>query len=410
MLSSDAAFQPRSVPVAELPVATPQEEARTAIALVKRLLGHGVACRDIALVTRTADAYEQYLHQAAKRHGISITVWTQLPLATTVSYRLCTGICTLLDQDTTQVSPTDLLTPLVAGWSPPETPRVGQWPVPSSVIQQWTYLFPDDERSLEGWTDVAEEIIDDRRLQRYLQWLLEQPVSPAPDQVATLVDDLLTTYSDVALPVVMAEDNPAKHQTIRQSRSVVRLQELTGKLQHMYQEQCELTASNRQWKTVSEILHRLARKAPGRREHANARAIDVIEGNDLWERSYEYLVVMGLTDDHWPQSRSHILPAEIRQASLTSHDGLESVVPQMTWDQYQERDMFIETIQAATTAAVITYHRTDEQGRSREKSPLLDVLQTLTLRPSVASQLQDPDMPLPDELYSITDVGDSNND
>ena len=394
-----------SATIAELPVATPQEEARTAMALVKRLIDHGVACRDIAIVTRTADAYERYLHQAAKRQEIPVTVWTQLPLATTDPYRLCTSICTLLDQDTTQVSPTDLLTPLAAGWSPPETPRVSQWPISESVIQQWNHSLPDAEQSPDTWKDATEEIIDDRRLQRYLRWLIKQPAEPAPDQVTMLVEELLTTYSEVVLPVVMSDDNPAKHQTVRRSRSVARLQELLGKIQHLYQDQCELTTTYRRWKTVGDILHRLARKAPGRREHANARAIDVIEGNDLWERSYEYLVVLGLTDDHWPQSDSHLLPADIRQASLTSH-GLESVVPQMTWDQYQERDMFIETIQAASTAAVITYHRTDEQGRPREKSPLLNTIQTLRLKSSVAGQLQDPDMPLPDELRSITNVGD----
>ena len=68
------------------------------------------------------------------------------------------------------------------------------------------------------------------------------------------------------------------------------------------------------WTAVLEILDALATARPGRREHATAERIDLLDATDTWLRTYSTVVALGCVDGEWPQRPHGALPKELRAA------------------------------------------------------------------------------------------------
>lgn len=400
----------RPHPVLELPHKTPRAEARTAVTLVSQLIEQGTPVREIAIVVRTADQYVTSLKRASQRWDLPLTIWTQLPLTDTAPYRGCRGLIDLLDTETTAVTVTELLAPLEAGWVPESAPSEQSWPIDPAIIREWDYAAPEGRHKLGMWRDKTEWRDADPRVTTYVEWLDTQPVAPDPVAAAKVLRSVLEGYKTTVVPEINAADDPTQYRTIRISRAVARLEELLPRLTEKYGAWLDAKRAPQRWTTVGRLIELFATQVPGRREHANARAVDVLEASDLWERSYDYVIVLGLTEGVWPPEQTQPLPNELCDAILRGTDGVAAVVPQMSWFNHQDRDMFIETVTAAETAAFLSYHTVDKNGTDREPSSLLNAVSSTELDVATIRKLRDPDASLPDALTKIISHTEGDNE
>lgn len=385
-------------PVVELPGGTTAQEARTAMAVAAELLAREVPVRDIIIVARNLDRYEGPLTRAAVRHEIPPTVWTQLQLGETEPFRLCRTLCALFDAESLPMWM--LLRPLANGWLPPNP--TADWPFDVATLQEICHHAPDDNRSKADWQEwLMFASVDDERLAEYLSWVLDQAAEPDPGDVEGIFGQLLDRYRERLLPRQKQRDSPALLDTERTVRAVERMTELVERMEAKYANWLETNRASKSWETVGRMCDSFASQRAGRREHGNARALDIVEANDTWERTVPYVIAVGLADGIWPAQEQSLFPASLRQEILEGAHPLDTLAPSATWDEIREADQFADTVQAPTDALVVTRPTRCHDGTSFERSPLLGGLDVESADPGAVAALRSADRQLPPELAGV---------
>jgi len=396
-------------PVIELPGGTPAQEARSAMAIAAELLDREIPVRDIIIVVRNLEEYEDRLTRAAIRYEIPPTVWTQLKLDETEPFRLCRTLCTLFDAESVPLWM--LLRPLANGWLPPN-PTV-DWPFDVATLQDICHRAPDDTRSTADWQEwLLCASIDDERLAEYLSWVRNQPSEPASGDIDGTFGQLLDRYGEWLLPRQKQRDSPALLATERTVRAVERMTELVERMQVKYANWLETNRASKSWETVGRMWISFATQRAGRREHGNARALDIVEANDTWERAVSYVIAVGLADGIWPAHEQSLFPVSFQQDILDGTHSLERLAPSATWDEIRASDQFADTVQTATDALVVTWPTRSHDGTSFERSPLLRGLTVDQVTPDRVAALRSADRQippafagvLPEEAVSETEV------
>ncbi|PGF14415.1 hypothetical protein CP556_21585 [Natrinema sp. CBA1119] len=386
-----------NVPVAEIEVTTRYQEARTAMAVVAALREHGVPIRDIVVVARDLDGYEETLARAAIRHGVTPVFWTQIDLVETDLYRLIASLCELLGD--TEPNSETLLRPLELGWTPQEATDV--WPLPGEVLAETSHRLPEDSRPIHAWQLLLEEVTwTDRRVADYVEWIARAP-EPTPTTVAAVLGGVVDSYREVVLPERRATDSPALLETETAARATVRMETLVEQVESKYTQRLADGWTDESWAAVQGMCESLARQRPGRREHANARALDLLEANDIWAREIPYVVAVGLVEDEWPNQTKSTLPPELQHTILVSDRPAGRLAPQTAWHGGRDLDQFCDTIAAATRGIIVTRHALDVDGNQKFRSPLLDHLDTEFVDRDSRQQLLSTDRALPSQIESM---------
>jgi len=94
----------------------------------------------------------------------------------------------------------------------------------------------------------------------------------------------------------------------------------------------------------------IATQRPGRREHSNARALDVFEANDIWALDVPYVIGVGMTAEEWPQPSRSPLPPEFQEAILRG-GATGTLAPQPAWVGGRDRDQLGDVLRAAGGAS-----------------------------------------------------------
>jgi len=389
-------------PVVVLPAATPTAEARLAMAIVAELRARGVHRRDVVVTTRDIDRYEPALVRAALRHGIATSVWTQLPLADTDPYVLCRALCRVCAGGAVPVD--ELLRPLEAGWVPPSASRAGDWPVAPGVLRRVTHEAPATALTAAEWRDWAAEVATvDQRLETYGAWVATQPTSPSPAAAAAVLSEVLDRYNELVLPDIKARDDPALTDTVRTARAVVRMSAIVDRIDEKYADWRDTHRDESPWDTVGAICESFATQRPGRREHANATTVDIIEANNAWGREIPYVIAVGLTDGVWPQSSDSLLPVELQQGIRAGGNEapLQRLAPRAAWGDLRDYDQFADVVAAATSGLILTYHTRTHDGVAQPRSPLLAAVDAKTVSQAAAAGLVQADRQLPAPLAAL---------
>jgi len=422
-----ASHQPKKLApdcsVTEITATTKHEECRAVAALVDGLLDSGHTATDIALVARDADEYERPLSRAMSVYGRHLSVWSQLELKRTLPYRLVAAVCTVLDARGGELlDRTQLLRPLAVQWTPPrgaiETPLSAA--ALSAVRRQ---LATTDPQSLDGWleTVVADGTIDDQPracVVAFLNWCLDQPAAPAPDDVLTVLEPLVDAFDRNVLPTRVANDDQSYSGVSRTARAVERVAGEVGP-EHLLRETRAKYADwlgqghiDRSWEEVRAVLDAIATVRPGRREHENAERIDVLDATDTWLRSYPYVVALGLVDGTWPQRPHGAFPATFRTAVVDGHSqAARQLGVRGAWTEAREYDHFADAVHSASEHLVVTRYREDVEGVQYQRSPLLDTVDTTPLSADAQQRLRSVQHGLPAPLpgamtTSKADAGD----
>lgn len=394
-----------AVPSVLLEAHTPTTEARAAMTVVATLHERGVPIRDIVVVAPEIASYESQLRQAAIRHGIPATMWTQLTLTETEPYRLCAAVCAVLEAADDRPVPIETVcAPLQHGWLPP-TPAVDEsetWPIETATLQHICETAPAIERSCTVWIDWLRDADPvPSQLTSYAAWLRAQPTSPTPTAVMDVLGGVIDRYDARRLPQLWEQDDPALTDTERAVRAVARLNELIERVAGKFGEWITADRATASWATVAQLLESLATQRPGRREHGNARALDVIEAADAWGRSDPYVIAIGLTEGHWPPRTEPPLPHAVQHAVIDGGDGLEGLAPQMQWRGYRAADRLAETVQAATSGLILTRHTQTRAGVPAAPSPFLDDLTLETVEPATVQALLSTERSIPPALDTV---------
>ncbi|MFW5956501.1 MAG: hypothetical protein ACOCQY_03765 [Halorhabdus sp.] len=442
-------------PVVEAVATTRREEARTAMAIVAALLDRGVAVRDVAVVARGLDHYEDPLHHAARQCGVIPAFWTQLQVTHTRPFALVESVCAALDAETP--SREVLWRPLELRWCPPsvgmdhtadggtEPPRsrtgsatvatsaatdstpdspgnAHSWPIHPATVQSSKQALPADARPLDAWCDAvdARPGVDDRVL-AYLDWLracrsLDEPSAatgdlpprrsetPSPDTVAAVLTAVIDAYDAVGLSVTMANDSPDRLETQRETRAIERLQTLIGQLRHKYADRLADGTIDRSWNSVAELSRVIATELPGRRELGNATAVDIFEANDMWLLNIPYVIAVGLVDGEWPRQARSTIPAALQAAILQGDGDVGTLAPWTAWSSGRDRDQFADTVRAASAGLIVTRHSQTLDGDTRRPSPFLDELDTDRLSEAARRDLVGATPTLPGVLAAMLDA------
>ena len=364
------------VPLVEIPVSRPQDESRAAFTVVDRLLDSGIPKREILVVASTLQDYEPDLARAAIRRGLTPTFWTQLDLENTQLYRLLHGTVKLLGENRFHTA-TDLQTILAMGWTPPN-PDEDAWPVTQlEAVNAFEGITPNSVESLAQWhTEFASRENADQVL-TLLNWL-GRDHSPAPQTVEAVLSGLVERYREYVLPTVMDDDGPALLDTETAARTTVRMETLVKQVAAKYRARRSSARMAAAWTNVASLIESVASQAPGRREHANALAIDVMEPNDVWPQKSKYVIVLGLVEGEWPSPADSQVPAELRDAINGGHEGAEAIVPRPSWTGGRAVDQFAEVLDAATDGVLLLRHTQTVEGEGVPPSSLLDMVPTST--------------------------------
>ncbi|KKF39411.1 hypothetical protein FK85_28750 [Halorubrum saccharovorum] len=132
----------------------------------------------------------------------------------------------------------------------------------------------------------------DDRFRRFVEWLDAAP-APEPESVASVLGETVEGYADRGLPETKAADSPALLDTETDARAVVRVRTLVRQLRHKFSDRLEAGTLERSWSDVADLAGVIATQRPGRREHSNARALDVFEANDVWTLEVPYVIAVG---------------------------------------------------------------------------------------------------------------------
>jgi len=411
-LALSAPIDAPDVPTVEIAAPTRRDEARSALAAAAALRDEGVPVRDIAVVARDLDPYEEPLFRAALQYDVAPVFWTQLRVTRTRPYALVESVCEALSGDVADRE--TLLRPLELRWSPggsgdaptppgsadSETPP-GDWPIEPRAVHRTREALPDGPRPLPEWIESIESTADaDDRVRRFAEWLDAAP-APEPSSVASLLGEAVDGYADRGLPETKAADSPALLDTETDARAVVRVRTLVRQLRRKFADRLDAGTLDRSWGDVADLVGEIATQRPGRREHSNARALDVFEANDVWALEVPYVIAVGLTAEEWPKPPRSALPPEFREAVLRGEETTGSLAPQPAWVGGRDRDQFVDALRAAGRCVVLTRHTRTPGGEDAARSPLLDHLDTRRVAEESRRRLVGADRGLPPELRAV---------
>lgn len=397
-LALSGAVETPDVPTVEIASPTRREEARCAMAVVAELRDRDVPIRDIAVVVRDLDPYEEPLFRAAIQYGITPVFWTQLRVTRTRPYALVAAVCETLGEDRTDLE--TLIRPLELGWVPPESGSE-TWPLPPRELYRSSERLPRDPRTSVEWNEIVEATDGvDARLRRFVEWVADAP-NPEPVSIASLLDDVVEAYAEHGLPETKAADSPALLESEIDARAVVRVRTLVQQLRHKFADRLEEGTVERSWGDVADLAGVIATQRPGRREHSNARALDVLEANDVWALDIPYVITLGLTADQWPQPPQSRLPPEFREAVLRGVGRAEVLAPQPAWAGGRDRDQFLDTVRSAGRCVILSRYTRTAEGDDVPPSPLLDHLDPERVTEEARRQLVGPGRELPPEVQGF---------
>ncbi|WP_049909012.1 hypothetical protein [Halorubrum saccharovorum] len=393
--------------VVEMASPTRRDEARSAMAAAAALRDRGVPVRDLAVAVRDLDPYEEPLFRAALQYEVAPVFWTQLRVTRTRPYALVESVCEALAGNS--VDRETLLRPLELRWSPATAtgpdPRSAEWPIEPEAVHRAAELLPDGPRSPPEWVEAIESAdgVDDR-FRRFAEWIAAAP-APDPASVASLLGEAVEGYVDRGLSETKAADSPALLDTETDARAVVRVRTLVRQLRHKFADRLEAGTLERSWDDVADLAGVIATQRPGRREHSNARALDVFEANDVWALDVPYVIAVGLTAGEWPRPSQSVLPPEFQEAVLRGEGASGSLAPQPAWVGGRDRDQFADAIRAAGRCVVVTRHTRTPDGDDVARSPLLDHVDTRRVSEEARRRLIGADQELPPALREIVDGG-----
>ena len=391
-------FDPPTIPTVELVSPTRREEARSAMAIVVELRDRDIPIRDIAVVARDLDSYEQPLYRAAVQYGITPVFWTQLYVTRTRPYALVESICEALDAD--EPDRRTLLRPLEHRWTPFNEPA-DDWPIDPEILYRVKHALPQDARSIDEWIEILETIDDaDSRFTTFVKWLDNVP-EPNPETVTSVLSDVVEAYADHGLAVTKESDSPALLDTETDARAVVRVRTLVQQLRHKFVDRLDEGTLERSWGDVADLANVIATQRPGRREHSNARALDVREANDVWMLDIQYVIAVGMTADEWPRTTESAVPPEFQEIVLRGDDDTSKLAPRTAWTDGRDRDQFLDVFRAAQTGVILTRHIQTVDGDDVHPSPFLDHLDLETVAELHRQRLLSTDRKLPPEVQGF---------
>ena len=395
------------VPHVEVPVATPQDEVRASFSAVETLLDAGVPRREILVVASSLREYEPPLSRAAIRLGLTPTFWTQLDLTNTQLYQLLYTTCELLDGGE-NLTAENLQTALTMGWIPPD-PDVDTWPLPQRAAGfAFEGIEPDAQFSLSAWHDELAGTEKGGHVHTLLDWL-DQDRSPAPETVEGVLHGLVEQYREHVLPVVKDDDVPALLDTETAARATVRMETLAEQVAAKYRSRRTDSRMAASWANVASLIEAVASQAPGRREHANARAIDVMEPNDVWPKTARYVIILGLVEGEWPSPTESLVPAELRHAINADQELTETLLPRASWTGGRAVDQFAEVLDAATEGVLLVRHTQTIAGEAKPPSSLLEMVPTSTADAQIQETLLRDTTADPDPLLDALGLSDPEN-
>jgi ATP-dependent helicase/nuclease subunit B len=394
-------------PAVEIVSRTRRDEARSAMAVVAALRERDVPIRDVAVVVRDLDPNEEPLFRAALQYGIAPVFWTQLRVTQTRPYALIESVCAVLAQD--RVGRDTLLRPLELRWSPVDS-TAEAWPIEPEEVHRAKTELPASPRSVSEWIEAIRSTDTvDERLRTFGDWIDSAP-RPEPESVVSLLDEVVSAYAERGLPETMAADSPALLDTETDARAVVRVRTLVQQLRHKFADRLEAGTMERSWNDVAELAGVIATQRPGRREHSNARALDIFEANDIWALEIPFVIAVGMTETEWPQPSQSALPAAFQEAILRGEGESETLAPQPAWAGGRDRDQFVDTLQSAGQCLVVTRHTHTVDGDEVPPSPLLEHLDTQCISEASRRQLISPDRALPPEMRGFVVEASEGND
>jgi ATP-dependent helicase/nuclease subunit B len=377
---------------------TRRDEARSVMALVAGLRERGVPIRDIVVVARDLDAYEEPLSRAAVGHDVAPVFWTQLRVTRTRPYALVESICDAVGDD--EVDKRALLRPLEHRWTPPDVGG-GDWPIEPQTIQRARNSLPEGALSLDDWMDVIDESDDaDYRIKAFVHWLADAP-DPHPSQVGSLLSDVVEAYAEHGLPETKSTDSPALLDTETEARAVVRVRTLVDQLPHKFADRLDEGALDRSWSAVAELANVIAKQRPGRREHSNARAVDVLEANDVWALDIPYVIAVGLTASEWPDETASPIRSEFQEAVLRGDGETSKLAPDASWIDARDRDHLADTLRAAANGVIVTRHAETVSGDRVYPSPFLEFFDADAVPDTELEQLRSTDRALPASVRTM---------
>jgi ATP-dependent helicase/nuclease subunit B len=388
------------VSVAEVTTTTRRDEARTVMATVAGLRDHGVPIRDVAVVARDLDQYEEALYRAAVQYGITPVFWVQLRVTQTRPYAIIESVCDVLGSG--KLSREVLCRPLEHRWCPASATSPS-WPIDPATVQVSMEALPDEPQTLGEWHDELEANPEaDERLVTYVEWLEECP-EPTPAAVIDVLTDVVEMYEERGLPVTKANDSPALVETERDARAVVRVKTLVQQLRHKYADRLDEGTLDRSWSSVAELAQLIATQRPGRREHSNARAVDILEANDVWLLDVPYVITVGLVDGEWPKQTESVVPPELQEEILRGDSRVGTLAPRTAWTTGRDRDQFDDVLRAAGEGLIVTRHTENLAGEERRPSPLIEHLETDVVPNAEHRRLLSPERELPDAVRAMLD-------
>ena len=260
------------------------------------------------------------------------------------------------------------------------------WPLSTERVGQLRGALVDgsgDERAehtINGWRARLAEAVEEgeisseraQPLRTFLDWTREQPGVPEPAALHGTFEPLVDAAREVALPTVFESDSPDLTRTSRYARALSRIEELLTDTRSKYREWLDAGDVPRSWLAVADLAERVVTTRPGRREHANAAAVDVIDATDAWLRDAPHVVAVGLVDGVWPRRVESVFPEPFRQSVVAGDSAAARrlAVPGR-WTGAREADHLASGLGAATETLACTRYRCDREGTSRERSPLL---------------------------------------
>lgn len=394
------------VPITELVTTTRRQEARCGMAVAAELIDQGVPVRDVVVVVRDFENYEEPLSRAAIQYGLSPVFWRQLHVTRTRPYGLLRAICDLLDAD--EPSREVILRPLYHRWSPADNDS-RDWPVPPKTIDRIRTELPPQEQELSAWVELFQNYTEiDDRVELFVEWAVNAPEF-SPDAITEVLDAVVDGYAEHGLSVTKQGDDPALLATETEARAVVRLRTLVQQLRHKFEDRLDEGTVAPTWEAVGELADVIATQRPGRREHSNARALDVMEANDVWTLDVPVVILVGLTDAEWPRETDSALPAEFEEAVLTGSGEAGNLAPRPAWTDGRDRDQLLDTLSAAERGVVAIRHARTFEGDDIRPSPFLKHIERNRVPESEVNELLGPDRELPSALsHLVTTEGDSN--
>ncbi|MFC7137715.1 hypothetical protein ACFQRB_17095 [Halobaculum litoreum] len=297
---------------------TREAEARRVVEVVADHVDEGTSLSDIVVVAPDLSRYEAALTDAAGAFDLQTAAWTQLPLTDTLPYRLVAAVCRVLVD--APCSRATLLAPLEYEWVHPEAADPA--PVPTPALARLARELPEEERSLAEWNDLVAETEPPRSVTRYLGWVAatRDGPDPTPQTVRRTLSGIVDRYEEAVLPRRRDRDDEALGATARTTRSVVRMRDLVTQAAATYDDRLE-TGMEPSWRAVDRIAETVAGYRAGRREHANARALDLVEANDTWGLSRPVVIVVGLRDGEWLRAHESVLTDALAQRVLAGDGG-----------------------------------------------------------------------------------------